>query len=385
MSVASTSCTSASRDSWLSMGPRAANGIVCVHHTAGFVVRSGPSPPVTNACARSCADIVCPAGLTPISDDTLATIAAWATEACPRAASCHGGRIRMGRRGGQAVSEEDAPRHRQGVPYPIGSEECIDVPWPVVADLTAAEQLQYTTIVSHIHAASTADDHGSNPLPAHAHTSDATAGPTPPPSGPRHVWAAVQRVYAYGKRWVARSRRQPSAPTDVAQSAHFIRTQAARRGFTTLSAPVFRVSLHGFDPFPPRVTGERDTAEHAYPRPVHHIVATFREATPAQRLELLVAYAETLPELPAALQQARDTMEHVDECATRSFSWHSSTRARCTMTSTCPVTPPPCAALPVSSTPASMGQRPRPLPPRPTTSASSWASMQPLARCAYVA
>ena len=45
------------------------------------------------------------------------------------------------------------------------------------------------------------------------------------------------------------------------------------------------------------------------------MLATFRAASPAQRLELLVAYAETLPELPAALQQARDTMEQVDECA----------------------------------------------------------------------
>ena len=187
------------------------------------------------------------------------------------------------------------------------------------ADLTAAEQVQYTTIVSHIHAASTADDHGSNPLPAHAHTSDATAVPTPPPSGPRHVWAAVQRVSAYGKRWVARSRRQSSAPTDVAQLAHFIRTQAARRGFTTFERASFPRFPDGFDPFPPRVTGERDTAEHAYPDTLHHILATFREASPAQRLELLVAYAETLPELPAALQQARDTMEHVDECATPVF------------------------------------------------------------------
>jgi cysteine desulfuration protein SufE len=58
---------------------------------------------------------------------------------------------------------------------------------------------------------------------------------------------------------------------------------------------------------------------HAYPEALHHILVTFREAFPAQRLELLVAYAETLPELPAALQQARDTMEQVDVCATPVF------------------------------------------------------------------
>jgi cysteine desulfuration protein SufE len=34
---------------------------------------------------------------------------------------------------------------------------------------------------------------------------------------------------------------------------------------------------------------------------------------------MLVAYAATLPELPQALQQARDTMEQVDECATPVF------------------------------------------------------------------
>jgi cysteine desulfuration protein SufE len=184
------------------------------------------------------------------------------------------------------------------------------------ADLNAAEQLQYTMIVSHLHAASTGGDDGRNPLPPHAHTSDATAVHTlaPPPSGPRHVWAAVQRVSAYGKRWVARLRRQPREPTDAAQLAHFIRIQAARRGFETFERASFPHFPAGIDPFPPCVTGERDTAEHAYPNALHHILATFREASPTQRLELLVAYAGTLPELPAELQQARDTMEQVDEC-----------------------------------------------------------------------
>lgn len=185
------------------------------------------------------------------------------------------------------------------------------------ADLTAVEQVQYTTIVSQIQAASTEGDERSNPRPPHAHTSDATAvhTPAPLPSRPRHLWAAVQRVFANGKRWVTRARRQSSAPTDGAQLAHFIRTQAARRGFTTFERASFPRFPDGIDPFPSRDTGERDTAAHAYPDTLHHILATFRAASPAQRLELLVAYAETLPELPAALQQARDTMEQVDECA----------------------------------------------------------------------
>jgi cysteine desulfuration protein SufE len=189
------------------------------------------------------------------------------------------------------------------------------------ADLTAAEQLQYTTIVSHIHAMSTGGDDGRDHGPAHAHMSDATAmhTPTSPPSGPRHVWAVVQGVYAYGKRWWARSRPQTSVHTYMAQLAQFIRTQAARRGFETFERASFPHFPTGLDPFPPRVTGELDTPEYAYPDALHHILVTFREASPDQRLELLVAYAERLPELPAALQQARDTMEQVDECATPVF------------------------------------------------------------------
>jgi cysteine desulfuration protein SufE len=100
---------------------------------------------------------------------------------------------------------------------------------------------------------------------------------------------------------------------------HFIRTQAARRGFETFERASFPHFPAGPDPFPQRVTGERDTAEPVYPEALHHILATFREVSPAQRLELLIAYTERLPELPAALQQARDTMEQVDECATPVF------------------------------------------------------------------
>lgn len=187
------------------------------------------------------------------------------------------------------------------------------------ADLTAAEQWQYTTIVRHIHAMSTRGDEGSDHGPAHAHTRAVPALNTPPQSGLRHIWTMVQGVYAYGKRWFARSTPQPSADTYMAQLAHFIRTQAARRGFATFEPASFPRFPTGLDPFPSRVTGERDTAEYAYPDALHHLLVTFREASPAQRLDLLVAYAELLPELPAALQQARDTMEQVDECATPVF------------------------------------------------------------------
>jgi len=120
----------------------------------------------------------------------------------------------------------------------------------------------------------------------------------------------MQRVSAYGKRWVARLRHQSREPTDAAQLAHFIRIQAARRGFETFERASFPHFPAGIDPF----TDERATAAHAYPDALHRILTTFREASPTQCLELLVAYADTLPELPAALQQARDTMEQVDEC-----------------------------------------------------------------------
>jgi cysteine desulfuration protein SufE len=184
------------------------------------------------------------------------------------------------------------------------------------ADLTAAEQGQYTTLVSRIQAARTGGDAGSNALPPQAHTRAATAVPTPapPPSGLRHLWAAGQRVFAYGKRWVARLRRPSRAPTDAAQLAHFIRIQAARRGFETFERASFPHFPAGIDPFPTRVTDERDPAAYAYPDAMHRILTTFREASPTQCLELLVAYADTLPDLPEALQQARDTMEQVDEC-----------------------------------------------------------------------
>jgi cysteine desulfuration protein SufE len=99
----------------------------------------------------------------------------------------------------------------------------------------------------------------------------------------------------------------------------FLSTQAAQRGFDTVDRGSFPHFPAGLDPFHHGSPVERDSVAHAYPDALHHIIATFREASSAQRLELLVAYAETLPELPEALQQARDTMEQVDECATPVF------------------------------------------------------------------
>jgi cysteine desulfuration protein SufE len=188
-------------------------------------------------------------------------------------------------------------------------------------DLTAAEQCTYQELVRRINQTSNGgaawsdrlQDNAKNiPDPAvHTHTSR--------PVGPRRFVASVQRIYDYGKRVVKWYRRPPRETTSVADLAQFLSTQAAQRGFDTVERASFPHFPAGLDPFHTATPVERDTVAHAYPDALHHILATFREASPAQRLELLVAYAETLPELPEALQQTRDTMEQVDECATPVF------------------------------------------------------------------
>jgi cysteine desulfuration protein SufE len=118
---------------------------------------------------------------------------------------------------------------------------------------------------------------------------------------------------------VEQYRRPPSHATAATDLAQFLRTQAAQRGFDTVDRDSFPHFPAGFDPLPHASPIGRDAVAHAYPDALHDIIETFREASSAQRLDLLVAYAETLPELPEALQQARDTMEQVDECATPVF------------------------------------------------------------------
>jgi Fe-S metabolism associated protein SufE len=142
---------------------------------------------------------------------------------------------------------------------------------------------------------------------------------TPRPVGQRRFLAAVQCIYAYGKKVVVRYRRPPRQTTAVADLAQFLNTQAAQRGFETVERASFPDFPTGRDAFHTGSPGERDPVAHVYPDALYHILATFREVSPAQRLELLVAYAGTLPALPEALQQARDTMEQVDECATPVF------------------------------------------------------------------
>jgi cysteine desulfuration protein SufE len=51
--------------------------------------------------------------------------------------------------------------------------------------------------------------------------------------------------------------------------------------------------------------------EPAYPDALHEIIETFRDASPEERLDMLLEYALNMPELPQELQSARDTMEQV--------------------------------------------------------------------------
>ena len=188
-------------------------------------------------------------------------------------------------------------------------------------DLNAAEQSTYQEIVRRLNHTRTGGEEWSDRLQGNAKKiHEPTAHPhTPRPVGQRRFMASVQCIYEYGKRLVARYRRPPRKTTAVADLAQFLNTQAARPGSRPFSGPVFPISLPVATRFTLVPPGQRDPVAHVYPDALYHILATFREVSPAQRLELLVAHPGTLQALPEALQQARDTMEQVDECATSVF------------------------------------------------------------------
>ena len=50
------------------------------------------------------------------------------------------------------------------------------------------------------------------------------------------------------------------------------------------------------------------------PPALQEIVGQFREATPRERMELLLEFSDSLPPLPERLQSRRDQMEQVHEC-----------------------------------------------------------------------
>lgn len=65
--------------------------------------------------------------------------------------------------------------------------------------------------------------------------------------------------------------------------------------------------------------GNDAMTEHAYPEALQSIIEVFQDASPEERLDILLEYALNMPELPEELQQSRDTMEQVHECQTPVF------------------------------------------------------------------
>ena len=55
------------------------------------------------------------------------------------------------------------------------------------------------------------------------------------------------------------------------------------------------------------------------PGALREIIAEFSDAAPQERLELLLEFAMDLPDLPAELHHARDSMEQVHECQSPVF------------------------------------------------------------------
>ena len=59
--------------------------------------------------------------------------------------------------------------------------------------------------------------------------------------------------------------------------------------------------------------------ETACPGALREIIAEFSDASPEDRLEMLLEFAMELPDLPEELHHARDTMEQVHECQSPVF------------------------------------------------------------------
>jgi cysteine desulfuration protein SufE len=59
--------------------------------------------------------------------------------------------------------------------------------------------------------------------------------------------------------------------------------------------------------------------EAQWPEALQEIVNVFDDAAPDERLDMLLEYALSMPDLPEELQSARDTMEQVHECQTPVF------------------------------------------------------------------
>lgn len=55
------------------------------------------------------------------------------------------------------------------------------------------------------------------------------------------------------------------------------------------------------------------------PLALQTIIQEFRDALPRERLELLLEYADSLPDLPTRLHEKRDNMEQIHECQSPVF------------------------------------------------------------------
>ena len=131
--------------------------------------------------------------------------------------------------------------------------------------------------------------------------------------------ASAKSLGSYAASLFQRTHLTPHATTGWSTLEQFIRMQAANRGcegFDRDSFPNFPAEA---EPFAKSSSIETDKAEQGYPETLYDIIETFRDATPAQHLEMLMAYAGRLPELPEELHSSRDTMEQVDECMTPVF------------------------------------------------------------------
>jgi cysteine desulfuration protein SufE len=175
-------------------------------------------------------------------------------------------------------------------------------------DLSHTEQLEYERIVG-------------QRLPSGKGTQcdEGTAHDKRQPARRHSFLASAKSLGAYVASFFQRDRLTPPAPTGSSTLEQFIRIQAANRGcegFDRESFPNFPAEVEPFVK-PSRI--ETDKAEPGYPEALYGIIKTFRDAAPAQHLELLMTYAGRLPELPEELHRSRDTMEQVDECMTPVF------------------------------------------------------------------
>ncbi len=170
-------------------------------------------------------------------------------------------------------------------------------------DLSDAERLAYERLVAQRQASGKS-----------ASCDGATTHDEPQPAMRGSFLASAASLGAYAASFFKRDRSAPTVPTGSSTLAQFIRMQAANRGcerFDRESFPDFPAEV---EPFAKPSGMEAAPAEPGYPEALHDTIETFRHAAPAEHLGLLMAYAGRLPELPEELQNARDTMEPVDEC-----------------------------------------------------------------------